>query len=298
MKRLSAICAMLLSIISCNTNKSKIVDYSASDFPPNDITKQNYRLEFNDEFSDTELSNEKWVLHYLPQWSSKEKSKPNYHLANDNLILEITQNQLPWCPEFNGKVKCSSIQTGLFSGKLGSQLGQHRFNPLCVVREEQDTIRKYTPQYGYFEIRARAISTDSNIVVALWMIGFEDTPEKSGEICIVEIKGKNVSQQTSLVGYGIHPFGDETLRDEFYEDTFNVDVTDFHVYAASWTPDKVDFYFDNRKIRSISQSPHYPMQIMLNIYELPVEHPIQHNSYPKQFEIDYIRAYKPIGEYP
>jgi hypothetical protein len=37
---------------------------------------------------------------------------------------------------------------------------------------------------------------------------------------------------------------------------------------------------------------------MVNIYELPVEHPIQHNSYPKQFEIDYIRAYKPIGEYP
>ena len=50
-----------------------------------------------------------------------------------------------------------------------------------MVREEQEPLRTYTPQYGYFEIRARAVANPLNHV-ALWMIGYEDAPERSGEI--------------------------------------------------------------------------------------------------------------------
>ncbi|MEO0734862.1 MAG: hypothetical protein AAFZ52_18640, partial [Bacteroidota bacterium] len=69
------------------------------------------------------------------------------------------EDQRPWCPEFNGDVKVSSLQTGVFSGPLHSPLGQHQISPSCQVRQEQKTERVYTPQYGYFEIRARAIKS-------------------------------------------------------------------------------------------------------------------------------------------
>lgn len=267
-------------------------------YPANPAEKENYILEFNDEFQTPVLDIKKWIPYYLPQWSSRELSKPNYHFHNGNLVLKITKDQQPWCQEFNGDVKCSSIQTGVFSGKLGSKKGQHRFNTLCEVREEQTNIKKYTPQYGFFEIRAKALDTESN-VVALWMIGYEDKPEKSSEICIFEIKGENVNKESAIIGYGIHPFGDPTLQDEFHEDSFAIDVTKYHVYAVEWTPAYVDFYIDNKKVRTIHQSPNYPMQLMLNIYELPTEKVRigKDNQYPKEFIIDYIRVFQPEKGY-
>ena len=36
---------------------------------------------------------------------------------------------------------------------------------------------------------------------------------------------------------------------------------------------------------------------MLNIYEVPTDEELLDNSYPKLFEIDYVRAYKPIHGY-
>jgi Glycosyl hydrolases family 16 len=294
MKRFSVIYCILLLLVSCKNKMSQTKNHSDNGFAANEKSKPNYMLDFDEEFDGGILDTTKWIPYYLPQWSSREKSRPNYEIRDGQLILQITKKQEPWCPEFNGGVKCSSLQTGLFAGEVGAPIGQHRFNNLCVVREEQEAIRKYTPQCGYFEIRARAISTEPNIVVAFWMIGFEDQPSKSGEICILEIKGKNVKRESALIGYGIHPFGDQSLQDEFYEDKMDIDVTQFHVYAAEWKPNGVDFYIDNKKIKSIAQSPNYPMQFMLNIYELPSSQPVARNFYPKEFEIDYVRGYKPI----
>ena len=66
----------------------------------------------------------------------------------------IEDDQPPWCPEFDGGTRVSSLQTGVFAGPLGSGVGQHRFTPDAVVREEQVERRLYTPQYGFFELRA------------------------------------------------------------------------------------------------------------------------------------------------
>ena len=65
----------------------------------------------------------------------------------------ITEDQQPWCPEYDGEVRVSSLQTGLFAGPVGSSVGQHRFNPAAVVREAQRNVRLYTPQYGRIELR-------------------------------------------------------------------------------------------------------------------------------------------------
>lgn len=285
-----------ISLISFSITAQTMIEpkFSSGNFPPNEKIKENYNLEFSDDFEKDSINLQNWIPYYLPQWSSREMSKPNFIISEGNLLLQITKDQKPWCPEFNDDVKCSSIQTGIYSGPLDSKIGQHKFfNPSkCVVREEQPNFNTYLPQYGYFEIRAKALNTSSN-VVSLWMIGYEDQPERSGELCIFEVKGASVSKNFATVGYGIHKFNDPLLKEEFYEDTFNLDATNFHIYAAEWLPNKIIFYIDNQKIKEINQSPNYPMQFMLGIYELPNQKDnIEDKMYPKNFIIDYVRGYK------
>ena len=159
----------------------------SKNFPANPVEKRGYILEFHDNFQANTLDTSKWFPYYLPQWSSRKKSATNYRM--DGLILKIDKNQKPWCSEFNGDVKVSSIQTGVYAGELNSVYGQHKITPDCRVREVQKTEKLYTPKYGYFEIRAKAIKSNNN-VCAFWMIGFEAEPQQSSEICIMEIKGK------------------------------------------------------------------------------------------------------------
>lgn len=273
---------------------------SRGDFPPNPLKRPGYRLDFHDEFSGVVLDEDKWLPCYLPQWSSRARSAARYHLQDGLLSLLISADQQPWCPEFDGGNRCSSIQTGVFAGPLGSGAGQHRFNSACLVREPQDNVRTYTPRYGYFELRARAVKTPANHV-ALWMIGYEESPEESAEIAIMEIMGKDVHAEASHVRYGVHPWGDPAITDEFYEDPLPINATRFHLYAAEWAPARIDFYIDNRKLRTIHQSPRYPMQFMLGIYERPAQGTDPRDApdvYPKSFVVDYFRAYQPMTGYP
>ena len=264
------------------------------DFPANPLHKPGYALEWHDEFEAPELDTNKWLPYYLPQWSSRERSAPKYTYREGMLVMQITKDQRPWCPEFDGEVKASCIQTGIFAGSVGSTLGQLHFRDDLIVREAQKNVRLYTPQYGYFECRAKGVNTSGNHV-SLYMIGYEDTPEKCGEINMFEIFGKDVSSNSTTVGYGIHPWKDPKLTDEFYQDQLEIDGTKFHVYAHDWRPTHIDFYVDNQRIRRIHQSPDYPMQFMLSIYELPG---VEENSiYPKEFVVDYIRGYKPEHDY-
>jgi hypothetical protein len=247
-------------------------------------------LEFTDGFETGALDPARWIAAYLPHWSSRELSRPRYEFSNGNLVLRIDAEQKPWCPEFDGGVVVSSIQTGQFSGPVGSSIGQHRFRQGLVVREAQPEARLYLPQYGYIELRARADMGPANLV-ALFLIGFESQPDQSGEITVFEIFGKNATPTRARLGYGIKKINDPALRQEFFEEDLPFDVSDWHVYGAEWSPSGVDFYFDGRMLRRVAQSPHYPMQLMLNVYSLPeTEAPAL--AAPAIFEIDYVRGYR------
>ena len=260
------------------------------------VRKDGYELAFEDTFDGDTLDPARWLPYYLPQWSSREAAAARYRLGGGVLRLVIEADQPPWCPEFDGQTRVSSLQTGVFSGPVGSRVGQSRFNPDLVVRQAQDSARCYTPQYGLFELRAQAID-DPRCMVALWMIGFEDEPDRSAEICICEIFGRDVGAGRAGVGMGLRPFADPRIRDEFSVEDLAIDVRDFHTYAAEWTPEHVAFFVDHRLVKLVEQSPAYPMQFMLGIYEFPddgqapgVAHP-----YPKQFVVDYFRGYRPTG---
>jgi hypothetical protein len=254
------------------------------------VTKDGYELEFEDAFDGPELDERHWLPYYLPQWSSRAQAAARYRLQDGQLRLRIEADQPPWCPEFDGEVRVSSLQTGVFAGPVGGAVGQHRFNPSAVVREAQESRRLYTPLYGVVELRAKALD-DPQAMVALWMIGYEDAPDRSAEICVCEIFGSEVAGDGGLVGMGVHPFGDPRISDEFEKVAVAVDVREFHVYAMEWTPAHVAFFIDGERRKLVRQSPSYPMQLMLGIYQFGGVHAGE--EYPKEFVVDYVRGYRP-----
>ena len=264
-----------------------------TDFPANPKEKMGYSLEFSDEFQGESLDMSKWLPYYLPQWASRVQAKARYEVKDDGLHLSIEADQQPWNPEHDGDLRVSSLQTGCFSGAVGSSRGQHPFRDDLVVKEAQPTTKLYTPRYGYFEVRLKAVPL-AGYMCALWMIGFEETPEQSAEICICEIKGEGVDADSSVIGYGVHPFNDPDITDEFYEDALDINASNFHLYAAEWSPERVDFYVDNQKVRTVEQSPGYAMQFMLNIYELPdaLTASSKEAPFPKTMVVDYVRGYR------
>ncbi|MGH3037476.1 MAG: glycoside hydrolase family 16 protein, partial [Gaiellaceae bacterium] len=173
-----------------------------------------YELEFEDRFDGPTLDERRWLSWYLPQWSSRERAAARYDVGGGRLRLRIDADQEPWAPDLDGEVRVSSLQTGVFAGPVGSTIGQHRFGREAVVREAQRNVRLYTPQYGVVEMRARA-SDDPRTMAALWMIGYEDEPERSAEICVCEIFGRDVRSDDAAVGMGVHPFSDPAIVDDF-----------------------------------------------------------------------------------
>jgi Glycosyl hydrolases family 16 len=260
------------------------------------VSKAGYELAFEDTFDGDVLDRSRWLPWYLPQWSSREAAAARYRLGGGVLRLVIEADQQPWCPEFDAETRVSSLQTGVFAGPLGSQVGQSRFKPGLVVRQEQDDARLYTPRYGLVELRAKALD-DPACMVALWLIGYEDRPERSAEICVCEIFGRNVTADRAGVGMGLHPFGDPAIRDEFSVEDIAIDAREFHVYAAEWTPEYVAFFVDHRLVKLVEQSPDYPMQLMLGVYEFPDQAQASRPArpYPKEFVVDYLRGYRPAA---
>jgi hypothetical protein len=244
----------------------------------------------DERFDGDALDETRWLPYYLPHWSNRERAAARYEVGGGALRLRIDADQAPWCPEWDGDIRVSSLQTGAFAGALGSGVGQHRFHPDAVVREAQPNVRLCTPQYGRVEIRVR-FGDDPRAMGALWLIGYEDEPHRSAEICVCEVFGRDVFPDRAGVGVGLHPFGDPSIVDDFSRADVPIDARDFHVYAADWTRDAVVFSVDGRTIKTVGQSPAYPMQLMLSLYDFPsAETEGRASSYPRELVVDYVRV--------
>jgi hypothetical protein len=246
-------------------------------------------LLFNDEFDDALLNLENWFPYYLPHWSSQQRTKARYRIKDSYLRLCVEPDQQPWCPEFDGDVKVSNLQTGHWCGALGSDDGQHRFRAGLVVREEVAERRLFLPKYCRLEMRARARLNPWNLA-ALWLIGFEDVPEHSGEITVFEVFGHGIDAGGAKVGRGIKRLHDPKLTDEIDDARLPIQVSDWHIFTMHWTPAGITFFVDGQVVTTTSQSPDYPMQLMLNLYDLPGDHD-RSQAIEAAFDIDYIRAW-------
>lgn len=108
-----------------------------------------------------------------------------------------------------------------------------------------------------------------NALTALWLIGFEDTPDRSGELCVVELFGDRLAGASAAIGAGVHPFGDPTLVDDHRMVPLALDLRAPRDYRAEWGARGWRVSVDGGVVASGERTPAYPLQIMLNLYLLP-----------------------------
>lgn len=244
-------------------------------------------------FDGADLDTRRWWPYYTPHWSSRERTAARCALGPDGLELRIDEDTPPWAPDLDGDLRVSHLQTGQFSGPVRSEVGQHRFRPGLVVREEQPEHRGWLVRHGVIEARLAAIRHPA-AMVALWPIGFEEQPDDCGEICIAEIFGSELDDTGGWVGVGVKPQNDPRLREDFEKVRIEGDLTDWHDYAVEWTPERLRFFIDGRWVKTVVQTIDYPVQLMLDVYEFAPEGGVRDAAaLPHRFRVAWVRTSSP-----
>ena len=251
-------------------------------------------MAFADEFDGPALDTGVWIPHYLPMWSSRAESAATYAVTGSELRLTIPPEQGLWCAEeHDPPLRVSGIQSGVFSGAVGSTVGQQPFRDGAVVREFQPAQWGWTPHHGLLEIRARMEVTPRSMA-AVWMVGLEDEPARCAEICIFEVFGDALGEEdgepTAAVGMGVHPFRDPAIIEEWAAERVAIDVSEFHVYAADWQPGRVDFLIDGEHVKTVRQAPDYPMQMMVAVFDFPAKAASAEPDHLPVLAVDFVRG--------
>ena len=222
-----------------------------------------------DDFDAPGLDRTVWLPHYLPAWSSLAGSRASYLIHDSHLELSIPPEQGLWCPgEHQPPLRVSGLQTGNFSGPVGSIAGQQPFREGLRVREAQEEFRGCLVERGTVGMRA-SLCLGTRSMASLWLVGFEDQPQRSGEICVMEVFGRDIGEEEALVGMGFHAFRDPQLTEDFEKVSLPIDVTEPHAYEVSWDGAEATFRVDGRVVRMLDNPPQYPLQVMLAVFDFP-----------------------------
>lgn len=165
------------------------------------------------------------------------------------------------------------------------------------------TFGKASWTYGRIEVRAK-IPHGRGMWPAIWMLGINKTevgwPE-CGEIDIMEFVGHD----PNVIHANVHTEKYNHSRGTGRGHSIKVEkpYADFHVYAVEWTPEKMDFYFDDRKYFTVVNdepgkaawpfdAPHY---LILNAAvggSWGGQKGVDPSIFPQQYLIDYVRVYQ------
>lgn len=226
---------------------------------------------FRDDFDGPALDPAVWLPHYLPAWSSRAATRASHRLEDGRLVLDVPTDHPVWCPgDHEPLLRVSGIQSGSFSGPVGSTRGQQRFREGQRVREEQPRFEGWLPSSGHVEIRC-SMTISPRSMAALWMSGFEDDAEQlcCGELCVVEVFGRSVRDGSAEVGVGIKAFRDPALTQDFDAPRLPLDVAEQHTYAVDWDIELAEFSVDGEVVRRCPRPPTYPLQLMVAVFDFP-----------------------------
>ena len=247
-------------------------------------------LIFDDQFDADQLDETRWVPHYLPHWTTPDRSAPRYDVTGDGILLKIEADQDEWLHE-EGALRAAGFQSGAWSESYGSPRGQHRYRPGLTVRSPHPVQRLFTTSDGRVEATLRA-SIDPTTMLAFWLVGFEEADdEQSGEICVIELFGDAIGTESSILSVGVKAHHDPALHDDMVRVPVPIDATDWHTYAAEWLPSEIVFFVDDIEIHRVPQSIDYPMQLMVGLAEFPTDADRDPARYPKVGGARSVRAF-------
>lgn len=218
------------------------------------------------------LDESRWVAHYLPQWTTPERSAARYRSVPRGIELRIEEDQPDWRPE-DAPLRVSNLQTGTFAGPLGSPIGTHRHRPDgVVVRTPVETRILFAPASGRVEVDVSA-SRDLGCMTAAWLVGTEhETSADAGEICLFEIDAEAIGPRDGVVGtrarVGIKAHGDTRLTTDMAVVSVPVDAGRRHTWTVIWGEGETIIGCEGTVVRIVPQAPDYPLFLMLDVFEV------------------------------
>jgi beta-glucanase (GH16 family) len=162
-----------------------------------------------------------------------------------------------------------------------------------------NTYGKASFKYGRIEVRAK-LPHGLGVWPAIWMMGTNRAVgwPRCGETDIMEFVGHD----SNRVHATMHFWKDGKHASKGSRITTNAPYADFHVYAVDWTPEKMDFYFDDKKyftfdVNLAGEGPDNPFRkpqyLLINLalggsWGKEIDDSIM----PQKYLIDYVRVYE------
>jgi len=266
------------------------------DAPSPPLEKPGWKLTFHDEFERPQLNDMYWYSAYRS--GRKEYFKRighksrwvdhNAHYVIEDGVLKLRVDEtLPFRPDKS--TPCvSCIQTS-----------DHRFG---ATTDEYQILDKFAQKYGWFEIRAKC-AKGTGLLNAFWLHQHDPTKQeytpdgkRKGladgvvEIDIIEQQGRLVGDGKSSVDLNVH-----FTKDAHSRPTVDVDASEgFHVWAMEWQEGQVDWYLDGKTIATYKgPTPQEKMFVLMALFQYSgwIGEIDPNMTYPKDFEIDYVRVY-------
>lgn len=241
--------------------------------------------DLDEDFSDGP-STQYWVPHYLPLWTTPERSEARYRVRRDGIELRIEADQLDWRDE-DAPLRVSNLQTGTFSGPLGSSIGTHRHrDDELTVRTETPQRLLFAPSSGRVDVTVTA-SQDEACMLAAWLVGTEHlSAEDSGEICIFEIDADAIGT-TTVARSGVKAHHDPRMVGDMTDITIPLNAARPHTWTVIWSKGETIIGCEGVVVRRIPQAPTYPLFLMIDLFEIgPAT-----GHYPKSATIHQVRAW-------
>jgi hypothetical protein len=227
-----------------------------------------------------------WVPHYLPHWTTPDRSAARFDTVGDGIRLRIDRDQPDWRPE-DAPLRVSNLQTGTYSGALGTSRGTHRHrDDGLVVRTEVPTRLLWAPSAGRVDITVSA-SRDLDCMLAAWLVGTEHEDElAAGEVCIFEIDAAAIGEECTARS-GVKAHGDPGLTTDMADVRLPFDATRPHTWTAIWGEGETVIGCEGVVVRRVHQSPDYPLVLLVDLFE--IGHP--RGTYPKTATIHSVRGW-------
>jgi len=258
------------------------------------VQADEWSLVWSDEFDYTGLPNEsKWnyeqgfVRNRESQYYTKAR-KENARVENGHLVIEARKEDWP-NPDY---------RPGSSSRRSSRSREKAEYTSASLI-----TRGKATWTYGRIEVKAK-LPQGRGVWPAIWMLGTnirEVGWPRCGEIDIMEYVGYDPNTVCANVHMAKYNHakgtgkGSKIKADKPYDS--------FHTYAVEWTPERMDFFFDEHKYFTFENEhggadvwpfdqPHY---LILNLAiggSWGGQKGIDESIFPQKFLIDYVRIYQ------
>lgn len=243
------------------------------------------QLVFRDEFNTSTLDSSHWSTCY--EWF-----RADYNGCSNNANQELQWYMPGQVSVGNGHLTLKAIEQSVegWNGDANQQQTYpYRSGMISSGRPSWEAAVKASYRYGYFEARIK-VSSGQGIWPAFWLLPIDKTWPP--EIDVMEILGHKPKEVLMTYHWGetVAPQKNQTIYRKLRS------PNDWHTYAIDWQPDRIDWYIDGVKRKSLTGD-HLPSEAMAILFNLAVGgklpgSPNELTPFPATMQIDYIRVYR------